>query len=281
MKSEKHTRNQTTYTPEPEKLGIAFVLVVSIEQIIRARFLIKNLFLRDFNARYRQRTLGYLWIVVEPLIGVFGFVLMDHAGVLDPGNTEIPYPLYVLSGTIMWTSIVGAIRLVAKGLQSQADLILRTNVPKIALAVSGLSLHFYNVLIQYVVLCCLFVLFGVYPSWHVVFYIFAILPLIIFGAGLGLILSVVSVIAKDLTTIVTTIFGMIMYATPVVYLSAEVESEFLQKLIFYNPLTWIIEMTRTLFMGVPFEHWGKWFISMFFCIFIWDDWFVCVLFVRR
>lgn len=263
---ENNIKTERVITPEPSQVGIFKAIIEQLKQIWISRYLIKHLFIRDFNAQFRQRVLGYLWIIIEPLIAVFGFVLMDHAGVLSPGTFDIPYPLYVLLGTTLWVTITNSMVAVANGLQKQSELILRTNAPKIALALSGLSQVLFKSLVQFITILLAFISFDVAPALGAVLYLPALVPLILFGTGIGLILSIFAVIAKDITKIFSTLFSMLMYATPVIYLSESIESATLQKIIYWNPLTWLIEMPRSLFSSDIFINWQNWSISFCFSL---------------
>ena len=61
-------------------------------------------------------------------MGVASFLIMYSAGVLTPGDTGIPYPLYAMFGNSTWALAPGSMAAVSLGLQNQADLIMRTNI---------------------------------------------------------------------------------------------------------------------------------------------------------
>lgn len=236
----------TIYSPNERAGGFVSSACLAVKEIIIGRHLIWSLFVRDFNAQFRQKALGYLWAVLGPILGMFSFIFMNYAGILSPGKTDIPYPLYVLVGTTIWGYLVVPSTSLAGGLASQGDLILRTNVPKFALVMTSLTAVFYGVCVNIVVLSLILVVFQQGLSWWALAYPLLILPMIFLGVGVGLISSVMSVIARDLSAIISQALNLAMYVTPVVYVGSTVNQPLLRKVIALNPLSYLIDVPRSL-----------------------------------
>lgn len=236
----------TEYVSNEINGGLFRGMAKMIADVFNSRHLIWNLFLRDFNVQFRQQILGYFWAVAGPLLGIVSFVFMAYTGILRPGDSGIPYPLYVFMGTSLWGYMLQAMTSVGGGLQAQSDLIMRTNIPKMALAVSSLSNVIYGLLINCITLGVIMLISGFKPSIWILFYPFLSFPLLIVGTSIGLILSVTGAIAKDLGKIVNQVFTVLMYATPVIYVVNQIEQPLVRKLIILNPLTYLIDVPRSL-----------------------------------
>ncbi len=254
--------HETVYEPPNPSFRPVDALWSASAHVSHSRFLIWLMFVRDFRAQFRQQILGYLWAILTPLLGVASFVFMNYAGILNPGDTSIPYPLYVFFGTSMWAALMTSMQDVGNGLQGQADLLLRTNIPKIALAISALAKVVYNLLVTYVLIVVISLLFGAIPTFWFVLYPLLLLPLLLVGIGFGLVLAVIGVIAKDVTSMATTIMGLVMYVTPVIYVATTVDSPVLQALIHYNPLSHLVDVPRSLFYLGETELWGQYALSV-------------------
>jgi len=213
-----------------------------------SRHVIWHLFVRDFVAGFRQKLLGYLWIVLAPLIGIASFVFMQSTGILNIGNIAIPYPIFVFVGTTVWGLLIGALTTVANGLVVNADLVMRTNIPKIGLALTGMANICYGLLINLVVLALLLLVYGVVPSPWALLYPIAVLPIVLLGIGFGLILAVIGAVARDITAMFATAFNLLMYVTPVVY-AAEFSNPVLQAIVRWNPLTHLVDAPRSLLVA--------------------------------
>ncbi|MFN3622680.1 MAG: ABC transporter permease [Hyphomicrobium sp.] len=236
----------TVYTPNERRGGLIWGARQAYGDLVESRYVIARLFWRDFIAQFRQKILGYFWAILNPLFGIASFLFLFAAGVLHPGEGEIPYTLYVLVGSTIWACLPAAMTAVAGGLQAQADLIMRTRVPKLALAVSSLAGVVYSTLISMVTMMVIFLVAGYTPSLWFLAYPILILPMVLLGTGVGLALSVLGTIARDVVPIVTQVLAILMYLTPVIYVRATVQSPMIATVIDYNPLTYLIEIPRSL-----------------------------------
>jgi lipopolysaccharide transport system permease protein len=207
---------------------------------------IARLFWRDFIAQFRQKILGYFWALLSPLFGILSFLFLFFIGVLKPGEGEIPYTLYVLVGSTIWGCLPGAMGAVSGGLQAQADLIMRTRIPKLALALSSLAGLLYGIVISMVTMAVVFLFMGITPSWWFLAYPLLILPIVLLGTAAGLVLSVLGPIARDLVPLATQALAFVMYLTPVIYVQSSIQNSFVKTLIELNPITYLVDVPRSL-----------------------------------
>lgn len=236
----------TVYQPNERRGGLIWGLQQASEDISASRHVIVRLFWRDFIAQFRQKILGYFWALLSPLLGIVSFLFLFFIGVLKPGEGEIPYTLYVLVGSTIWGCLPGAMGAVSGGLQAQADLIMRTRIPKLALAVSSLAGLLYGIIISMVTMAILFLVMDVTPSWWFLAYPLLILPMVLLGTAAGLVLSVLGPIARDLVPLATQALAFVMYITPVIYVQSTIQNPFVKTLIEWNPITYLVDIPRSL-----------------------------------
>lgn len=244
----------TIYQPNERQGGLIWGICQARSDIWASRHVILRLFLRDFVAQFRQKLLGYFWALIGPLLGIVSFLFLYVAGVLKPGEGAIPYVLYVLLGSNIWACLPGSIGAVSGGLQAQADLIMRTRIPKIALAVSSLANMCYSIMVSMITTLIVFFLCGIVPTWWFLLYPLLILPMILLGVAIGMVLAVLGTIAKDLTPLVSQGLALLMYVTPVVYLRSTITNPIIEFLIRYNPLTYLIDVPRSLLVTGQAEN---------------------------
>lgn len=236
----------TICQPNERRGGLLWGLRQAGEDITASRHVIVRLFLRDFVAQFRQKILGYLWALISPLLGIVSFLFLFFVGVLRPGEGEIPYTIYVLTGSTIWGCLPGAMGAVSNGLQNQADLILRTRIPKLALAISSLAGVAYGILISMVTMTIVLLVMGVKPTWWFLAYPLLVLPMVMLGTALGLVLSVLGTIAKDLTPLLTQALSLVMYITPVIYLHSTIQNPTVKTIIQSNPISYLVDIPRSL-----------------------------------
>lgn len=217
-----------------------------VNEVRVSRHVFTRLFLRDFKSQFQQKFLGYLWVILTPLFLVSSYLVLFGLGVLKPGEGRIPYSLYVLIGSSIWSAMATGILDVSASLQLQSDLILRTRIPKIAIAVSSLMTVTYGVLTNMAVTFVVFLLLGKLPTFWFLAYPILVLPMLLIGFSVGLVLSAVGQVAKDLIPIVTQLVSLLMFVTPVVYVQHSDKSSMLNQVVKFNPLTYLVGYPRDL-----------------------------------
>ncbi len=81
----------------------------TIKDFFGSHFLALQLAKRDISAQYRQSYLGVLWLFITPLATAGVWVFLNASGTITLTDTEIPYPLYAFSGTLVWSIVIEAI----------------------------------------------------------------------------------------------------------------------------------------------------------------------------
>jgi len=209
------------------------------KNVFRSRELILQLFKRDFFASYKKSFIGISWIFIAPLAGIVSWVFLKKTGMLQPGNMEIPYPAYVLVGTSMWGLFMGFFNSANATLTAGQALVMQVNYPHEALLFKQTAEHLANFLITLVMNIVVLVAFGVVPSWKIIFIPIVALPLFFLGAAIGLVSSMISVVAVDISRIINMAMGLAMYITPVIY-SDKVDNPLARSIIKWNPLTYLV-----------------------------------------
>ncbi len=107
-----------------------------------------HLFSRNLRSAYRQSALGYLWIVLPPIATMLLWVYLNWTKTLAIGHTDIPYPIYVLTGTMLWQVFSDAIFCPINQLNASRSLISKVRLPHEAILISGLGVILFNFLVR-------------------------------------------------------------------------------------------------------------------------------------
>jgi lipopolysaccharide transport system permease protein len=118
--------------------------------------------------------------------------------------------VYALSGHLVWGMFISTIFNMSTVFLSQKQLIVKTSVSKISLALSQLGQVFYSTVVNAVVLVLVSLMFKEIPSWQALLLPLLLLPTLLLGISFGLIFSVINVIARDTSAIVKAFFGFFM-----------------------------------------------------------------------
>ncbi|MCM4161409.1 ABC transporter permease [Antarcticibacterium flavum] len=229
------------------KLSFGKHLKESISDIYSSRFLARQLAERDIKAQYRQSYLGIIWAFITPLVTSAVWIFLTLSGTIQVTETGIPYPLFVFSGTLVWSIIIAAINSPAQNTNGARGIMNKINFPKEALILSGLYKLLFNSSIKILLLMAFIFLFGIGFHWSLLLLPFAIFGLLLFGTTIGLFITPIGMLYNDVGKIISMGLNFIMYITPVVY--AIPKEGIMREVMQINPLTPLIVTTRDLLTG--------------------------------
>ncbi len=244
----------TIYAPhERSQTGILKSWLIMFRNVVNSRELIWQLFKRDFLMQYKKSFVGIGWIIISPIIGIMSWLIMNQTGILAPGETEIPYPVFLLLSTSIWGLFMGFYGAATGTLGAGAGFITQVNYPHEVLLFKQAFQQLVNFLITFLINLVVLFIFGVVPEITIILFPLSIIPIFFFASAFGLIISVVSVVATDVSSLFGKVLTFVFYITPVIF-APEVESETFQKIIDLNPLTYLIGTARDLIVEGEIQH---------------------------
>lgn len=268
----------TVYRPnQRHDLGFFQVWEVMARNIVNSRELIWQLFRRDFLAAYKKSFIGVAWILLAPIMGIVSWVYLNSTGMLRPGDVGVPYPVYVLVGSTVWGLFVSFFDAAQSTLTEGRELAVQVKYPHEILLFKKTAQNMANFLVALAMNLAIVLLMGVTPSWKIIFFPFAVLPLFFLATAFGLIFSLLSVISIDISKVTGMALTILMYLTPVIY-SDQVANKVVQAIIRWNPLTYMVCSARDLILfGRLYEPVGfavASFLSLLFFLVSWRVFYV-------
>ncbi len=225
------------------------------EELVKYRYLTRNLVIRDLKARYKNSVLGILWSLLNPLAMMIVFTLLFS--VLGNDNTRA-YPVFVLVGLIPWNFFSGSLISGTTSVTSNSSLIKKVFFPRELLPVSSLLSNLVNFLIAFLVLVVFLYIFGIGLTVHALWVPAILITQLIFTLGLCMLLGSLTVFYKDVLMILEVVMLAWFFLTPVFY-SLEIFGETAtlfgvtfvpaQVMRWLNPMASIIDGYRTVLWG--------------------------------
>src|SRR4030067_70307 len=97
------SKEVVTYEPDNcLKKGYLTIFREIFAEIRKNKWLIYQLFKRDFLTVYRQSFFGVLWAFIVPIVSVSAFIVLNQSGLFNIGNIDLPYPIFALFGLAFW-----------------------------------------------------------------------------------------------------------------------------------------------------------------------------------
>jgi lipopolysaccharide transport system permease protein len=221
----------------------------SIRELWEHRELAGFLVWRILKVRYRQTLLGVLWILVQPAVTtlVLSLVVGRFLGVSSDG---VPYPLFVISGLVLWTYFTQGLTTAAASLVHNRELITKVYFPRAAIPLSAIMAPFVELAAGFVLLALMMVYFQARPTINVVLLPFFIMLVFIGTLGGALWLSAANVRYRDVGFALPFLIQLLLFLTPVAYPSSLVPDRW-RPLYDLNPVAGAIDGVRWCLLGTP------------------------------
>ena len=222
------------------------------DELKNSRGLAFALFARDMKAQVRQSVLGYAWLFFPPIATTLIWFLLNRSGVVKVADTGMPYPAFVMIGTLLWQAFLDSLTKPIMSLQASKGMLVKLNFSRVAPVIAGIAQTSLTSVIRLVLLIPVFVFAGVEASWTILFFPIAYLSMVLVGAAVGIFIMPIGLLYTDIGKGIALIGQFLMYATPVVYpIASEGFMSWVNK---WNPITYLIEIGRATLVGGSFEH---------------------------
>lgn len=209
------------------------------------RVLLSELTRTDFKLRYQGSVLGYLWALLRPLM-MFAILYIVFAKLLRFGGDIPHYPVYLLTGTTLWSFFTECTSQGIQAMVVRGDLIRKISFPKYIVVVSATLTAVINLLINLIVVIIFALINGVEPSLTWLLVPLSVIELYALALGISFLLGAINVKYRDITSIWDVCIQALFYAVPIIYpitMVAET-SAVAAKVILLNPIAQTIQDIR-------------------------------------
>lgn len=217
----------------------------------RYSFLMKQLIMRDFKVKYKRSFLGILWSLLYPVL-MMGVMALVFSQMFKMRVVGVNYLVYLMTGLVMFNYFSEASNTAMTSVVSNFGLINKVYIPKYIFPISKVLFVGINFLLSLIPLLVIILVTGSGETKCVISIWYLILPyiffcMLLFTAGMGLLLSCVSVFLRDMFYIYGIILTIWNYVTPVFY-DLVIIPESIQPIFKLNPLYIFINGARTIIL---------------------------------
>jgi len=250
----------TSYEPDNSlKKGYRGIFPEIYNELKANRWLIFQLFKKDFLALYKQSFIGIMWAVIIPVITVGTFVVLNGAGIFNAGAIAVPYALYAVLGVAIWQLFSSGLIASSNSLVLAGTMITKINFSLKSLVVASMGQSILSFLVQ----CCLVIVLLFYyrfvPSAGILLLPLLIIPIILMTLGLGFILSLLNGILRDIGNLLSVCMTFLLFLTPILY--AKPTTGILAVVSNYNPLYYLVAVPRELVLMGTISEWKGFALS--------------------
>jgi lipopolysaccharide transport system permease protein len=210
---------------------------------------------RDVKVRYKQTAIGVVWAILQPVLTTAIFTVI-FSTVARFDSQTVPYPLFALSGFLIWLYVFNAVSFAAGSLVGNTNLVTKIYFPRLIVPVSATLSGIFDLLFSFAVLAAMmtfYVLKGaVALSWQLALVPVFVFLTILLSTSLGTLFSALNVRFRDVKFALPFALQVWMFASPIFY-PPEILSEKARFAQAFNPLTGILQGFRAALFGERFD----------------------------
>jgi ABC-2 type transport system permease protein len=199
-----------------EERGVAAPsLGVGVLKLLGYRELIRNLVVKDLKLKYRGSALGFIWSLANPLImlAVYWMAFTYILGMRRPG-----FVFFLMLGLLAWSFFAGTTSMSAGSVADNGGLLRSVRFPRLVLPVATVLFNLAQYLLTFIVLLpVMMLIFRIPLSWAMVSYPLILALLVFFTTGVALIVSVATVLFRDVKHLVEVALSVLFWLTPIIY----------------------------------------------------------------
>ena len=206
--------------------------VVELQEVWRYRYLVRNLVSRDLKVRYKRSALGFLWVMINPLLTaivlsvVFSYLF---------SKSQPNFPVFVLGGLLIWNLFAQGSVAAMSNLIGNGPALRRIYIPPSVFVISAVGSALVNLGFT---IGPFFIIAIVLRAPLSLTWLYVPIPCIqamIFTLGIGLIVATLMVFFNDVYEMYLVLLTAYNYLTPVYY-PISILPPFLQPLERFNPM---------------------------------------------
>ena len=202
---------------------------------------------RDVKVRYKQTVIGVAWVVLQPLLTMGIFTLFFGRLAKLPSN-GLPYPVFYFAALVPWTYFSTALQNCTNVVVENQRVITKVYFPRLVLPISAVVSGLVDFAIGFVALLVVTAIYGITPTLAVLWLPVLLLLAVLTALGVGLWMSALNALYRDVRYVVPFLVQFWMFASPVAYPSSLVPQRW-RWLYGLNPMAGVIDGFRWALTG--------------------------------
>lgn len=220
---------------------------LNLREVWASRELVYFFIWRDVKIRYKQTLLGAGWAILHPffMMIVFSIIFGRFARLSSDG---LPYPIFYYSALVPWIYFSNALILATNRVVDQQRVITKVYFPRLILPVSAVLSGLVDFAFGFAMFVGMMLFYGFTPGWRIFALPLFLLLAILTALSLGVWLSALNAIYRDVRFAVPIMVQLWMFLSPVVYPTSLVPARW-QWLYALNPMAVVIDGFRWTLTG--------------------------------
>jgi lipopolysaccharide transport system permease protein len=213
-----------------------------IRDLSASRELAWRLCARNITTQYRQTALGYFWAIGPPVMTSVLFILLNSANLLRPGETGVPYPVFVIVGTVAFGLFLDALNMPLNAIGAARGMLPKISFPHEALVLAGVGQVLVNFAVKATLVLAVLLIFHVPVERTAALAVVPLTGLLVLGIAIGVFLVPIGALFQDVVHALSVVASSLVFLTPAAYTPPR--AGLLGAITSWNPLTPLIMAAR-------------------------------------
>jgi lipopolysaccharide transport system permease protein len=220
----------------------------SLSELWRQRDLIYYLGRRQILGRYQQSVVGVFWAILQPLLMATVFSVFFGLLVKVPSQPGVPYPVFAVSGMVVWMFIQDALLKGSESMVANEALISKIYFPRLIIPLTCMFPAALDFVFAFLVVIGSMLVYGVefQPQILLMPFVLLLAAATVFGAVLWL--SALNVRYRDVGQVMAFLVLVGLFISPITY-PFNLVPENLQPVYALNPVVGLVEASRWTLFG--------------------------------
>jgi len=200
---------------------------------------------RDIKVKYKQTVLGFAWAILQPLLMMIIFSVFFGKALNVPSD-NIPYPLFVYSGLLLWNVFATGITGAGNSMVTNANIIKKIYFPRLIVPASSILVALFDFAAAFLIFIGLMIYYHVplHLLKMICFMPLGLIITVISTFGLGSWLAALNIKFRDFRYVIPFLIQALLFLTPVIYPPNILTHEWLKYIMALNPMYSAIEFFR-------------------------------------
>jgi lipopolysaccharide transport system permease protein len=202
---------------------------------------------RDIKVRYKQTVIGAAWAVLQPVLTMLVFSLFFGKLAKIPSQ-GLPYPIFYYSALLPWMYFATAMQGATAIVVDNQRVVTKIYFPRVVLPIASVLSGLVDFGISFGVFLIMMAYYRMMPTAAVIWLPAFLLLAVLTALGVGLWLSALNALYRDVRYVVPFLVQFWLFASPVAYPSSLVPAKW-RWLYGLNPMAGVIEGFRWALTG--------------------------------
>jgi len=211
-----------------------------------------RIFSHAIGAKYRKSFLWYFWMVAPALLITAGVTLASRVGIITPGITVLPYPLFALFGTLLWQVFCEAVEVPHQAFEGARSYLTRVNFPPESIILAQLYESLITTAVRLILALLLLAVTNGIDLLAIALVSSCFAAAVLLGMGIGCMLMPFSILFVDLHNTIKLVLGYGLFLTPAIY-QPQGDGLF-SMLVRFNPVSPLMDSAREAAAGLVLSH---------------------------